>query len=262
MRGYRVKIITSCVAAAVALLGVGVSYAAETDKSNVSWVFNDSVAPADQQAYENAIKSFNKCLGQHGVKTSWMAWAHETGDTYKYSYAAGPMSWADVDTLQESSKSCQEVWRSEGNAHLKSETAAFLVAIPELSRMPAKDAKPSLINVTYFNLNNGRGADDAFTDGIKKITAAAEKTKWPLEYTLYRVRAADKDSPDYILISPYKNWAEYGIGPNPAVWKMLENANGKQEADAVRKSINDAVKEVSSHVNSYSDELTYHAPKK
>jgi hypothetical protein len=30
----------------------------------------------------------------------------------------------------------------------------------------------------------------------------------------------------------------------------------------VRKSINDALKDVSSHVNSFSDALTYHAPKK
>ena len=255
--------IASCVAAAVALLSLGNACAAETDKSNVNWVFNDSVAPADQQAYETAIKSFNTCLGQHGVKISWNAWAHETGDTYRYSYVAGPMTWADVDSLHDVGKPCQEVWRSQGNAHLKSETSAFLVALPELSRMPKdKDAKQSLMSVTYFTLNNGRDADDAFTDGLKKITAAAEKTKWSLEYTLYRVRAADKDSPDYILVSPYRNWADYGNGPNPTVWKMLENASGKQEADAVRKSINDAIKDVSSHVNSYSDELTYHAAKK
>jgi hypothetical protein len=263
MRGSHVKIITSCVAAAIALLGVGSACAAEADKATVSWVFNDSVAPPDQTAYETAIKNFNKCLGQHGFKFSWTAWTHETGDTYRYSYVAGPYTWADVDTMHASGKACQDAWRSEGNAHLKSETSAFLVAMPELSRMPKdKNAKPALINVTYFTLNNGLEADAAFTDGVKKITAAAEKSKWSLEYTTYKVRGADKDAPDYILVSPYKSFADYGAGPNPAVWKMLESADGKQEADAVHKAINDAIKDASSHVDSYSEELTYNTPKK
>lgn len=257
------KMIASCVATTIALFGVGSAFAAEADKANVSWVFNDSVAPADQQAYETAIKSFNKCLGQHGIKYSWAAWTHETGDTYRYSYVAGPVTWADIDTLHDVGKPCQEVWRSEGNAHLKSETSAFLVAVPELSRMPKdKDAKQSLIAVSYFTLNNGSGVDEAFTDAIKKINAAAEKTKWPLEYTFYRVRAGDKDSPDYILVTPYKNWAAYGAGPNPVVWKMLENADGKQEADAIHKALDEAVKDVSSHVDSFDEDLAYHAPKK
>ena len=165
--------------------------------------------------------------------------------------------------MHSSGKACQDAWRAEGNAHLKSETSAFLVAVPELSRMPKdKNAKPALIAVTYFTLNGSLDADNAFTEGVKKITAAAEKSKWSLEYTFYKVRAADKDAPDYILVSPYKSWADYGAGPNPNVWKMLEGANGKQDADAIHKSINDAIKDASSHVNSYSEELTYSAPKK
>lgn len=251
------KIIISCVASAIALTASAGAFAADAEKANVSWVFNDVVAPAEQQAYESGIKSFNKCMGQHGYKYAWTAWTHETGDTYKYSYVAGPYTWSDVDKMHASGQVCQATWRAEGNAHLKSETSAFLVGMPELSRTPSDNAKPALINVTYFTLKGALGSDEAFTDGIKKIAAAAEKSKWSGHYLLYKVRGGDKGAPDYILVSPYKDFAEYGVGFNPPVWKMLEAATTKQDADAVRKQINDAIEDASSHVNSYSAELTY-----
>jgi hypothetical protein len=258
-----VKIITSCVVSAISLLAATGIHAAEADKANVTRIYTDVVEPAHQQAYETAGKNYNKCLGQHGFKYTWKAWTHETGNTYAYSYAGGPYAWADFDKMHETSKACDDSWRTEVNPHLKSETSAFLVGMPELSRMPAdKDAKPALINVTLFTLKTSREADDAFTDGVKKITAAAEKSKWSGHFTLYKTRGGDKGSPDYVLVSPYKNWADYGAGPDPSVWKMVESVHGKQETDALRKSLNDALQDVSNHVDNYNADLTYTASSK
>lgn len=254
------KIITSCVVSAIALLAVTGIHAAEADKASVTRIYTDVVEPAHQQAYEMAVKNYNKCLAQHGFKYTWMAWGHETGNTYSYSYAGGPYAWADFDKMHDTGKACDETWHTEANPHLKGETSAFLVGIPELSRMPTdKDAKPALISVTLFTLKTSREADDAFTDGVKKITAAAEKSKWPGHYTLYRTRGGDKGAPDYVLVSPYKSWADYGAGANPSVWKMVENVDGKQETDALRKSLNDALQDVSAHVDNYNADLTYTA---
>jgi hypothetical protein len=258
------KIIASCVVTAIALLAGGVSaHAAEAAKANVTRVYTDTVDPAHQQAYETGVKNYNKCLGEHGLKYAWLAWGHETGNTYMYSFAAGPYAWADFDTMHVVAKPCDDTWRAQANPHLKGETSAFLIEMPELSRMPAdKGAKPALINVTFFTLKGDRGADDAFTDGLKKIVAAAEKTKWTGHYILYKTKGADKDAPDYLILSPYKDWAAYGAGADPGVWKMLENADGKDNAEAVRKSINDAIQDVSSHVDNYNEDLTYTPAKK
>lgn len=257
------KIIASCVVSAIALVAGASVHAAEADKANVTRVYTDIVAPADQVAYETAVKSYNKCLGSHGLKYTWTALLHETGNTYMYSYLAGPYQWADFDTMHNASKACDDTWRTQANAHLQSETSTFLIAMPELSHMPAaKDATSALVNVTFFTLKSSREADDAFTAGVKKIKEAAEKSKWSGHYTLYKTKGGGKDSPDYILVSPYKTWAEYGAGPDPAVWKMVEGAYGKQDTDALRKSINDAIQDASAHVDSYSSELTYAAPGK
>jgi len=253
------KIVTSCVVSGIALAGMGAASAADADKGLTSRVYTDIVSPSEQVAYEAGAKAFNKCLADHGSKYRWNAWVHETGDTYKYSYVAGPYAWADFDKMAEIGKVCDQTWRKEANPHLKSETSAFLVAMPELSRMPddKKAAPPALLSVTYFNLKPGREADDAFNDNVKKIAAAAEKAKWSYHFVTYKVRGGDKGAPDYILVGSYKNWADYGAGPDPGVWKMVEGVSGKAEADAMRKAIGDAIADASSHVNSYSAELSY-----
>lgn len=263
------KIITSCVVSAIALAAATGVHAAEpskakaADEANIIRIYRDAVEPAQQQAYEQAVKTYNKCLGAHGVKYTWRAWSHETGNVYSYSYAAGPYAWADFDTMHEVSKACDDTWRAEANPHLQGEVSVFLVGLPELSR-PTKDmdAGQGLINVTAFTLKSVSGADQAFTDGVRRITAAAEKSNWSARYMLYRVRGGDKDMPDYLLVSPYKNWAEYGAGWNPTVWKMVEGVHGKAEAEALRKSLDDVVQDVSTHVDSYNAELTYDASKK
>lgn len=257
------KIITSCVLSAIALSSAAGVGAAEAEKANVIRTFTDIVEPAQQQAYETGAKAYNKCLGDHGSKYTWLAWGHETGNTYMYSYAAGPYTWSDFDAMRTIGKACDPVWRSEANPHLKSETSAFLIEMPELSYMPKdKDAKPALLNVVFFSLKSTVEADDAFTEGVRKIAAAAAKTKWNGRYTMYKIKGGDKDAPDYILLTPYKNWTTYGAGPDPTVWKMVESANGKQDADALRKTINDALQDSSSHVDSYNEELTYTASAK
>ena len=249
---------TSCVASAIALLAVANVHSAEADKANVTRVYNDSVAPADQKAYEAGVKNYNKCLGQHGFKYTWSVWAHETGNTYMYSYVAGPYTWANFDAMHDAGKVCDDAWRTQANPHLKGETSAFLVGMPELSHQSKDtDAKPALIEVTYFTLKHGHEATEAFTNAVKKITAAATKSNWPNHYMTEKVRAGDKDSPDFILVSQYKSWADFGAEPDPSLWKMVEGDYGKKDTDALRKSLNDAIQEVSSHVDSYNADLTY-----
>lgn len=248
---------TSCLLSAIALAVACNAIAATAEKGLVSRVYNDTVAPADQVAYEAGVKAYNKCLGEHGVKQAWTAWNHETGNTYLYSFVSGPHTWATFDAMHETSKPCDDAWRTQANPHLKSEVSAFLVVLPEASHMAKEEPKPALMTVTFFKLKHGREANDAFMDGIKKINAAAEKTNWSNHYVFQRVRAGDTVFPDYILVSQSKDWADFGTDANPTLWKMVEGVYGKADTDALRKSINDAIEDISTHVNSYNADLTY-----
>lgn len=251
------KTFISLVVPALALFAAATASGAEKDEALVTRVYNDVVTPASQQAYEAAVKNYNKCLAKHGFKFEWTAWAHETGNTYSYSYAAGPYKWADFDTMHTTGKPCDKVWQTAANPHLSSESSAFFVEVPDMSRKPDVEPAKNLITVTYFMLKPTHEADEAFTTAAKKVTEAANKAKWPGYYVTYRVKAADTGAPDYILVAPKKDWADYGAMIDPPFWKMVENTYGKQEADSLRKTINDALKDSSTHIDRYSAELTY-----
>jgi hypothetical protein len=245
-------------ASVVALLCITGVHAAEMGKANVIRDYTDTVAPADQQAYEAGVKSYNQCLSQHGFKYTWTALLHETGDTYQYSYISAPSTWESFDAMHTTGKACDQTWRTEVNPHLKSEMSAFLVRTPELTYMP--DGMPmtsAFTEVTYFKLKPGHDASEAFTDVARKIAAAAEKSKWSEHFMIAKVKDGGQGSPDFIVVSFSKSWADLGEDANPSLWKMVENVYGKPDAAALRKSLNDAVQEVSSHVDSYSAELTY-----
>lgn len=245
-------------APAIALLCITGVQAAGMEKANVMQDYTDTVAPADQQAYETGVKAYNQCLSQHGLKYRWTAWTHETGDTYSYSYTSDPVTWADFDTMEATGKACDSVYQSGVNPHLKSETSAFYVMRPGMSYMPKDMGPPTgLVDVESFTLKGSQAADDAFTNGIKMIYAAAVKTHWSYYSMTLQVMNGGRSAPDYILVIPAKNWADFGTEPKPTVWTMLANVYGKKKAAEVRKSIDDAIKNSSSHVDSYNAGLTY-----
>jgi hypothetical protein len=251
------KSMTVWLASAVALMCITGVQAADKDKANVIRDYTDTVAPADQQAYEAGVKSYSQCLGQHGFKYAWTAWVHETGDTYTYSYTSDPAAWASFDAMHAAGKACDQAFRANANPHLKSETSLFLVQMPELSHMAKAMGTPALIEVTYFTLKPGREMSEAFTDAVKKITAAAEKSHWSFEYITAKVRGGDKGAPDFVLVVPSRSWADFGKEASPPLWTMVESAYGKAGATALRKSLNDTIRDVSSHVDSYSADLSY-----
>ncbi|WP_243049899.1 hypothetical protein [Dyella sp. RRB7] len=246
-------------ALAASLSCAAASQAADTEKTLVVRDFTDSVAPADQVAYEAGEKSLNECMRQHGLKYSWTAWVHETGDTYTYSYTTDPLPWSAFDDMQAVFKACDATNRANVNPHLKSESSAFMEVHPELSHM----AKGSTIVQPYievidFKLKPGHEAHEAFIDVVKKITAAAEKSKWPNYYATSEIRDA-AGGPDFVIVLPAKTWAEIGKEPDTPLWQMVENVYGKADAQAMRKSLNDAMQEQTAHVDSYSADLTYKA---
>lgn len=257
------KILSLCVMSALALAASTSAYAADAGKAVVNQDWTDSVSPAHQDAYEAGQKAFNQCLREHGVKYNLLAYTHETGDTYKYSYVTGPYTWADFDTMNTAIKPCMATWRAQGNPHLQSETSAFMVDQPDMSHMPAGWQKqpPPLIHVIYFTLKGGHDADATFTSVLKKYAAAAEKAKWPYPYRTLALQGGDEGSPDYIIVIPDKNWADAGAPASPSFWKMIENVYGKTDADALRKSLDDSIKKVSDHFDRYNADLSYVAGK-
>jgi hypothetical protein len=183
------KCISVCAVTVLALASVASVQAAEAAKANIMRVYSDSVAPADQLAYEAGVKSYNKCLSEHGSKVGWTAWSHETGDVYQYSFVSAPVAWGTLDEMHAQDQPCSAVWQSAANPHLKSESSAFLELKPDMSYTSKDDTAASnrLMQVTLFKLKRGHQSYVDFMAVVKKIGAAATKSSWPVSYTFVQV---------------------------------------------------------------------------
>lgn len=252
------KRITAWLALVAGLFCVLGVQAADDSSPRVIRGYTDWVAPAEQQAYESGIKAYNQCLGEHGFKYAWMALNHETGDAYAYSYVTEPLTWADFDVMRESGKACDGTFRESVNPHLKRETSGFMKVVPEMSYMPkGSDMGQGYVDVVLFTIKPGHDADESFRDAVTQVTAAAVKAKWPGRYQVMHVIDSGDDAADYILVSPSKDWADFGAEPDPAFWKMVASVHGEVQAKSLRKALDDAIKHVSAHVDRYNGELTY-----
>lgn len=259
------KILISCVASVLAFSAFSGAIAAEAGKANVYRDFTDTVAPANQDAYEAGVKAWNQCLKERGSKYHWTAWNHETGsDVYAYSYVSGPNTWSDFDTMHAALKACDTTWRKQAAPHLKRESSAFMELQEDMSNLPASwrtDPPPAMIQVIEFTLKPGHEANETFRVDMKKFAAAAAKAKWPYHFQTVGITGGGDGAPDYLLVVPTKNWADAGMEPNPTFWKMVEGVYGKADTDAMRKSFNETVAKTSSHFDSFNAELTYTAAK-
>ncbi|MDE2197147.1 MAG: hypothetical protein KGJ56_08160 [Gammaproteobacteria bacterium] len=244
---------------AIAVLCVSGVQAAETETASVIRDYTDTVAPAEQQAYEAGIKSYNQCLSQHGFKYAWTAWVHETGNVYEYSYVSDPGTWGSFDDMQTAGQACDQTFRTDVNPHLLSETSAFFVGMPEISYMPeSKMGTPALIGVRYFKLKPGHR--DAFMKAAKKINAAAKKAKAGNFHMFGEVVYGGSGAPDLILVLPMNSWAELGQDLGQP-WKMLESVYGQKMAAVLHKQILDSIEATSVHVDRYNAGLSYTPPK-
>lgn len=244
--------------ASVAACSMGTALAADAPKPMLIRDYTDIVSPADQQAYEAGIKSYNQCLSQHGFKYTWTAWSHETGDTYAYSYTTDAVPWSAFDTMRSTSKACDPIFRSSVNPHLKSEVSGFVEARTDLSHMPkGMELTSPYIQVIDFKLKSGHEPHEAFVDVAKKIAAAADKAKWPSTYMIGEIQQAGPDAPSFVVVIPAKSWEDLGKEPDTPLWTMVENVYGKQDAQAMRKALNEATESSASHVDSYNTELSY-----
>ncbi|MEW9572579.1 hypothetical protein ABQJ54_12540 [Rhodanobacter sp. Si-c] len=261
------KILTVCVAAALAVSGATCAYAADDSAAVVTRDFTDTVAPAQQATYEAGEKAWNECLRQHGFKYNVVALQHATGNTYTYAYEIGPYTWADFDEMHSTEDACDATVRSQLNPHLKMETSNFFVDRPDMSHVGpgGLDAwrKPGMpfIDVVAVTLNPGRAANEAFMSALKKIAAANTKTKSTVYYRVLTVQAGGEDAPDYVWVFPRKSWADYGVFVNSSLRKMLESAYGNAEADAILKSLESSIAKESEHIDSSNAGLSYIAGK-
>lgn len=263
--GGFMKGLTACVLAALAVSSIASAHAADAGTTLVTIEYTDTVAPAGMHVYEAGIEAYVRCLREHHVTFNEYAFTRATGrNTYQISFEREPMTWAQRDGLGGESRPCKPIFNTQVDPHLQSESAAVLMEQPTMSHLASSakhPAPPQVLHVFNYTLKSGPAAHAAFANAMKKIAAAAAKTKWPYYWDMVAVEGGGEGAPDYQLVIGGEDWADAGAEPDLSLWKMVANAFGQPEADAIRKSLDGAIEKISDHFDRYSAELSYIAGK-
>lgn len=260
------KIMTACAVATLGAYGITRAYAASGPQPLVTIDYTDTIAPAEMQAYVEGIEAYTRCLLEHGVQFDEYAVGHQTGrNTYEISYYREPMTWAQRDEVGSESTPCKATFNTKVNPHLESESAAVMLEKPEMSYRPAGErshSPPLILHIINYTLKPGPAANAAFSEAIRKIAAAADRTRWPYHWDAVAIEGGGDNAPDYQLAFGGRNWADVATESNSALWKMVARAYGQAEADAVRKSLDDSIAKVSDRFDKYNAKLSYIADRR
>ena len=137
--------------------------------------------------------------------------------------------------------------------YLDSEMVEWWRFLGDVSHGPAGAAPSPMSVVLFFRINMGHVQE--FMTHAKKITEAARKESWPVNYYWYRLENGG-EHPTFALVIPKKNFADF---EEPAVTfaAMMEKAYGRAEAEMLFKGLDKSIASQRSQIIGYRADLSY-----
>jgi hypothetical protein len=227
--------------------------AAQDNDGNIARIILFRAQPGHNQELEEGLKKHMAWHGEQNDTWAWSVWSYETGD-FTGGYGAGTFghNWADFDNpdIDEATDVAEAVESVYPHVAPGAEWR-FYQALMKVSKPPAEPAAMS--EVFSFRLHYGKDGDFMYLIG--KFHKAIEETGWPVNYVWYRLMNGGQ-MPEYVLVIQHDNYASLK-GPDKPFAKMLAEAVGQQEAQALLKQWTKVVKSESSSIARSRPDLSY-----
>ncbi len=191
----------------------------------------------------------------------WHTWQVANGKNLgQYIVRTGDHGWADFDDHAEFDRDDTADFLKNVSQFVHKVSSVMVVSSPEISNWPADYGMPTMVDVTVFDINGG--SDDAFYHMIKKLHEAIVEKDMPFHYSWSWVASGGEGSgPTWVLVFPFKSWAEYGESMEPDFWKMVEEVYGEFETNLLRKTWSKSVASYENFIAAYRADLSYNPPK-
>ncbi|WP_176212446.1 hypothetical protein [Metallibacterium scheffleri] len=209
---------------AVAVFASGGLVAQAAAPAAVHRFYEITVAPAQDHAFQEGMKTWLQCLHQHGATHAMWAFDQVTGNLDHYVFESGDTTWAAMDSHDPAGKACGPTFVSAVEAHFSKGRSWVEQDMPKLSH-PGAMKGMDYFYVTGIKVRPGQGQE--FEEALGKFAAAASKTKWDANWDTTSVIGGGRGAEDYNMIWPNKSWAEMGEDPSPSAKAMMEHVYGK-----------------------------------
>jgi len=204
--------------------------------------------------FEEGVKAWKACYLENKGEMKWTMWKRYNGKGAVYVLTSRHANWAELDNEDdEAGKKCWQVAVDKIIPHVESKEDNFATSMPDLSRVGASEW--GIVWVTFFQVENST----IFNETIKEITDIMEKAEGDKRGYWYSASGGGPETPDYFVTTPFKNFAALDEDRD-GVWKMVENAKGKETTEKMRDSFRSSVKDMWGYIFKRMDELSNDQP--
>ena len=200
---------------AALLLAAAVGLAQAAAAGPVTRVFVVEVPPAQDHAFNQGMKSYEKCLRDHGATHATYVYDAETGNVDRYLFMEDYSAWGGMDTHDPADKACHALFDAAVLPHISQAFSEVAELNAKDTYMPGGDPDPApIVWVDAYRIKVGQAGN--FRDALGMLAAAADKAHWEGHFAGYDINGAGQGGEDFVLVWPNKSWADVGQDPSPS----------------------------------------------
>ncbi len=236
------------------LLLLPASILAQSSPRIVSEVHVATLKPGMTAQWEAGRKAHSAFHAAQKDTWSIYVWQIMTGErSGSYMLASPGHHWSDFDARQEFNKIDAPDLAKNSAPYTSSTTLAYYVFRDDLSLTKPPAAPAMMRTTTYYSVIPEHGND--FTDAIKKINAAIQKSSYPAKPSRWYALANGGETPTFVQIVDRATWADMEP-PEKALEAALKEADGDsgpQLLDQLRRSCS----KITTELSVYRPDLSY-----
>lgn len=229
-----------------ALLLIPASILAQSSPQMVSEVHISTPKPGMTAQWESGRKQHSSFHAAQKDTWNVYVWQIMTGErSGSYISATPGRHWSDFDARAAFNKiDAPDVAKSLA-PYTASTTLSYYVFRDDLSLTKPSATPPTMRTTTYYSVIPGHTND--FTDAIKKISAAIQKSNYPIKPSRWYSLANGGNVPTFVQIVDRSTWADMEPPEKTleAALKEAEGDSGPQLLDQLRRSCSRIVTELS-----------------
>jgi hypothetical protein len=249
-------LVANCAAQSGTAVGSNTAAVNAQNANNVCRIFFQTPKPGMTQQFEAARKKHNAFHGSQKDTWTWNTFAIQTGDnTGTYVTSTCGHSWKDFDDWEAKmgKADAADAGASIGPT-VQNGRNGFYLYRADMSLAPANQPPGAIAAVTVYTLHPSATPD--FVAAIKKVNDALNKqTDWPKTSGWLQLMNGG-ESPTFVLIQQRKSWADFAPLPK-SVQDVLAEVYGKEEADAIQKTVRDSTARLWTEAATYRQDLSY-----
>lgn len=242
------------VVAALVIAGGAIAQSAD-EKPTIERATLWTIKPGMGSKFEAGLKRHNQFHVKQGDTQSHETYSIESGEhTGAYWRVAGNRHWEDFDAEEKFAEADTADSDVNLTPYIESGIPMYYEFLVDVSNPPPEDAPAvALWELIFFKVKPGHYNE--FSLAMKRVKDAAVKVSWPERWAwLVLVNGGVHD--EVVLALPRAKWADFNPPQKPFP-KMLEEALGKLEADAVFEMFDDSIASSRSEIVRYRADLSY-----